>query len=87
MHFPASPYKKVSASFSTFSGPVDQQRGCCEVSDGKYEITLYTSVAMLQKEFIIITHMKTIRSSAVDMHREDLESQKLDLLSGYSRRK
>ena len=24
-------------------GSVDQQRGCCEVADGKYEITIYTS--------------------------------------------
>ena len=28
-------------------GSVDQQRGCCEVSDGKYEITIYTSLSLI----------------------------------------
>jgi penicillin V acylase-like amidase (Ntn superfamily) len=31
------------AQFFHILGSVDQQRGCCEVSDGKYEITIYTS--------------------------------------------
>ena len=31
------------SQFFHILGSVDQQRGCCEVTDGKYEITLYTS--------------------------------------------
>ena len=31
------------SQFFHILGSVDQQRGCCEVADGKYEITLYTS--------------------------------------------
>ena len=31
------------SQFFLILGSVDQQRGCCEVTDGKYEITLYTS--------------------------------------------
>ena len=34
-------------------GSVEQQRGCCEVADGKYEITIYTSCWNSQKESII----------------------------------
>ena len=38
----SSEIESVSQFFHIL-GSVDQQRGCCEVSDGKYEITLYTS--------------------------------------------
>ena len=31
------------SQFFHILGSVDQQRGCCEVAEGKYEITLYTS--------------------------------------------
>ena len=31
------------SQFFHILGSVDQQRGCCEVHDGKYEITIYTS--------------------------------------------
>lgn len=31
------------SQFFHILGSVDQQRGCCEVTEGKYEITLYTS--------------------------------------------
>ena len=33
---------------------VDQQRGCCDLGDGKYETTIYNHVVILIKEFIII---------------------------------
>lgn len=42
------------SQFFHILGSVDQQRGCCEVADGKYEITLYTPAVMQIKEFIII---------------------------------
>ena len=31
------------SQFFHILGSVDQQRGCCEVAEGKYEITIYTS--------------------------------------------
>ena len=31
------------SQFFHILGSVDQQRGCCEVADGKFEITIYTS--------------------------------------------
>ena len=37
------------SQFFHILGSVDQQRGCCEVADGKYEITIYTSCWNAQK--------------------------------------
>ena len=49
------------SQFFHILGSVEQQRGCCEVADGKYEITYIRHAGMLQKEYIIIQHMKTVR--------------------------
>lgn len=54
--------KESVSQFFHILGSVEQQRGCCDVGDGKYEITLYTSCAMQAKAFIIIRLMKTVRS-------------------------
>ena len=58
-------------------GSVDQQRGCCEVTDGKYEITLYTSCCNVIKGIYYYNTYENHQISAVDMHAEDLESNKL----------
>ena len=52
---------------------VDQQRGCCEVDEGKYEITLYTSCCNATKGIYYYTTYDNHQITAVDMHREDLE--------------
>ena len=65
------------SQFFHILGSVDQQRGCCEVSDGKYEITLYTSCCNATKGIYYYNTYENHQISAVDMHREDLESQKL----------
>ena len=41
--------KESVSQFFHILGSVDQQRGCCEVADGKYEITLYTSCCNVTK--------------------------------------
>ena len=58
-------------------GSVDQQRGCCEVTDGKYEITIYTSCCNLDKGIYYYTTYSNHQITAVDMHNEDLEKSKL----------
>lgn len=58
-------------------GSVDQQRGCCEVADGKYEITLYTSCCNVTKGIYYYNTYENHQISAVDMHREDLDSEAL----------
>ena len=56
---------------------VDQQRGCCEVADGKYEITLYTSCCNATQGIYYYTTYDNHQISAVDMHRENLDSETL----------
>ncbi len=58
-------------------GSVDQQRGCCEVTDGKYEITIYTSCCNLDKGIYYYTTYSNHQITAVDMRNEDLEKSKL----------
>ena len=56
---------------------VDQQRGCCEVADGKYEITLYTSCCNATQGIYYYTTYDNHQISAVDMHRENLDGETL----------
>ena len=65
------------SQFFHILGSVDQQRGCCEVHDGKYEITIYTSCCNLDKGIYYYTTYNNHQISAVDMRRENLDSDKL----------
>ena len=56
---------------------VDQQRGCCEVSDGKYEITIYTSCCNLDKGIYYYTTYDNHQITKVDMYKENLDSKEL----------
>lgn len=58
-------------------GSVEQQRGCCEVTDGKYEITIYTSCMNASKGIYYYTTYQNHRIMAVDMHRENLDGEGL----------
>lgn len=58
-------------------GSVEQQRGCCEVGDGKYEITLYTSCCNATRGIYYYTTYENHQITAVDMYRENLNSQAL----------
>lgn len=52
---------------------VDQQRGCCYLGEGKYEITIYTSCCNADKGVYYYTTYNNHQITGVDMHREDLE--------------
>ena len=56
---------------------VDQQRGCCELDDGKYEITIYTSCCNADKGIYYYTSYDNHQITAVDMHRENLDGNAL----------
>lgn len=56
---------------------VDQQRGCCELDDGKYEITLYTSCCNTAKGIYYYTTYDNHQITAVDMHKENLDGDTL----------
>jgi penicillin V acylase-like amidase (Ntn superfamily) len=56
---------------------VDQQRGCCDLGDGKYEITIYTSCCNTNKGIYYYTSYDNHQITAVDMNRENLDGDKL----------
>ena len=65
------------SQFFHILGSVDQQRGCCEVAEGKYEITLYTSCCNATKGIYYYTTYENHQITAVDMHKTDLDSHVL----------
>ena len=65
------------SQFFHILGSVDQQRGLCELDDGKYEITLYTSCCNADKGIYYYTTYDNHQITAVDMHRENLDGDKL----------
>ena len=65
------------SQFFHILGSVDQQRGCCEVSEGKYEITIYSSCCNTTKGIYYYTTYNNHQISAVDMRKENLDSTEL----------
>lgn len=68
--------KSVSQFFHIL-GSVDQQRGCCEVANGKYEITLYTSCCSADTGIYYYTTYENHQISGVNMYRENLDGDTL----------
>ena len=56
---------------------VDQQRGCCQLDNGKYEITIYTSCCNASKGIYYYTTYDNHQITAVDMHKENLDGEEL----------
>lgn len=69
--------KESVSQFFHILNSVDQQRGCCEVSDGKYEITIYTSCCNLDKGIYYYTTYDNHQITKVDMYKENLDSKEL----------
>lgn len=65
------------SQFFHILGSVDQQRGCCDVGEGKFEITLYTSCCNADKGIYYYTTYENHQISAVDMHKTDLDGSAL----------
>lgn len=65
------------SQFFHILGSVDQQRGCSEDENGKYEITLYTSCCSASKGIYYYTTYNNHQITAVDLHRADLASAQL----------
>ena len=69
-----------SSSVSQFLhilGSVYQQRGCCDLGDGKYEITIYSSCVNATKGIYYYTTYDNPQVSGVDMHKENLDGSEL----------
>lgn len=65
------------SQFFHILGSVDQQRGCCDVGEGKFEITLYTSCCNADKGIYYYTTYDNHQITAVDMHRENLDGSSI----------
>ncbi len=65
------------SQFFHILGSVDQQRGCCEVMEGKYEITIYTSCCNTAKGIYYYTTYDNHQITAVDMYQENLDLAQL----------
>ena len=65
------------SQFFHILGAVDQQRGCCQVGEGKYEITLYTSCCNATRGIYYYTTYDNHQITAVDMHREEMDGASL----------
>jgi penicillin V acylase-like amidase (Ntn superfamily) len=65
------------SQFFHILGAVDQQRGCCILENGGYEVTLYTSCCNASKGIYYYTTYDNHQITAVDMHREKLDGIEL----------
>ena len=69
--------KSSVSQFFHILGSVDQQRGCCQLDDNKYEITIYTCCCNTTKGIYYYTSYDNHQICAVDMHNENLDGDKL----------
>lgn len=69
--------KESVSQFFHMLGTVEQTRGCCELENGKYEMTLYTACCNADKGIYYYTTYGNRRITAVDMYREDLDANGL----------
>ncbi len=65
------------SQFFHILGSVEQQRGCCDLGDGKYEITIYSSCCNMDRGIYYYRTYDNSQISAVDMHRENLDGSSL----------
>lgn len=78
MHAVSGDREKESVSqFFHILGAVDQQRGCCDVGEGKYEITIYTSCCNADKGIYYYNTYENHQISGIDMHKENLDGNAL----------
>lgn len=68
----ASESESVSQFFHIL-GAVEQQRGCCQVGDGEYETTIYTSCCNTDKGIYYYTTYENRQITGVNMYREKLD--------------
>ena len=60
------------SQFFHILGSVAQQRGCCQLDDGSYDLTIYTSCCNATRGIYYYTSYGNSQISAVDLHRCEL---------------
>ena len=56
---------------------MEQQRGCCELDDGQFEITLYSSCCNADQGIYYYTTYDNRQITGVKLHAVDLDSARL----------
>lgn len=56
---------------------VEQQRGCCQLANGEYEITIYSSCCNADQGIYYYTTYDNRQITAIDMHKCDLHAKTL----------
>ena len=69
--------KESVSQFFHILNSVEQPRGCCELENKKYEITIYTSCCNASKGIYYYTTYDNHQITAIDMHKENLNSEEL----------
>ena len=64
--------EEMVSQFFHILGSAEQQRGCCEVKEGEYEFTIYTSCCSASKGIYYYTTYDNHQISAVNMNKTDL---------------
>lgn len=62
------------SQFFHILGTVRQVRGCCEVREGEYEVTIYTSCFNADRGILYYTAYDNHQITGIDMYREDLNT-------------
>lgn len=65
------------SQFFHILGSVEQQRGCCDVGEEQYEITIYTSCCNADKGIYYYTTYDNHQITAVHMYHEDIDGNRL----------
>ncbi len=65
------------SQFFHIIGSVENVQGCCQLTDGKYQITWYTCCCNCNKGIYYYTTYENHQITAVDMHHENLNSCRL----------
>ena len=65
------------SQFFHLLGSVDQQRGCCELDDGSYEVTIYTSCCNATKGIYYYTSYDNSQITAVNLYHCALDKSNL----------
>ena len=69
--------KESVSQFFHILNSVEQQRGCCKLENGKYEITIYTSCCNTNKGIYYYTTYDNHQITAIDMYKENLDGENL----------
>ncbi|MCM1156022.1 MAG: choloylglycine hydrolase [Roseburia sp.] len=69
--------KESVGQFFHILGSVDQQAGCCELDNGEYEKTIYTSCMNTARGIYYYNTYNNRQITAVDMYHEDVDGRTL----------